>query len=262
MGFSVLAVGWTSTFCKAQPGTQYCDMIYAVHQPDFLPWFGFFNKISQSTVFVVLDDVQYSKESYMNRVKLLMGGEPRYFTAPVVKQRGGESYRLKLVHESIFAEEMWKEKLLKTFQTHYARCDHFTEAMDLVKQICAIPGDNLCAFNMAAVKLICSALRLRTDHFVFSSSLGVSSARAQRIVDIGLAVGCDTYLSGTGAKAYNDATLFDAAGIRLTYQQVNHPQYRQPGTSNFHPGLSMLDIIANCGFLGAQRLLAQAAAAH
>ncbi len=237
-------------------------MIYAVHQPDFLPWFGFFNKIKQSNVFVVLDDVQYSKESYMNRVKLLMGGEPRYFTAPVVKQRCGKSFRLKLVHESIFADEIWKSKLLKTFQTHYARCSYFTEAMDLMRQICAIPGDNLCTFNTEAVKLICATLHLGTDHFVFSSSLGVSSTRAQRIVDIGRAVGCDTYLSGTGAKTYNDATLFDAAGIRLTYQQVNHPQYRQPGTSDFHPGLSMLDVIANCGFLGARRLLAQASVAH
>lgn len=234
-------------------------MVYAVHQPDFLPWFGFFNKIKQSDVFVILDDAQFQKTggSYMNRVQFLINGEPKHFTVPIVRNYHGT----RLVNEAEYRGEDWKERWLKTFQTNYARCMHFPEAMDLVRSICAVQRDGLCDFNMAAVELICEGLGLGTDRFVRSSSLGVGATRAQRIVDIGLAVGCCTYLSGTGARAYNDEDLFRAAGIRLTYQQFEHPRYRQPGVEEFCPGLSILDVIANCGLSETARLLVQAAEA-
>jgi hypothetical protein len=83
---------------------------------------------------------------------------------------------------------------------------------------------------------------------VRSSQLGVSGAKSELIIDICRAVGADTFLGGLGGtRTYLDREAFERAGIRVQWQEFQHPTYKQAGTAPFTAGLSSVDLLFNCG---------------
>ena len=226
--------------------------IVAIHQPNFFPWLGYFNKIARADVFIVLDDIQHTKTggNWSNRVKLFVSAEPRWVTAPIKRPVHGTM----ALNEAEWANQPWREKLLKTLATNYQRAPFFDEAMQLLRPLIVNPAPKLASYNLQAIRAIAVALGVCKE-LVQASQFAVSSVSNQRLIDLTRAVGCTGYIAGGGAAGYQDEALFAQAGLTLKYQSFVHPVYSQAGAGEFTPGLSVIDALMHCGVSGTGQLI-------
>ncbi|MBM3527027.1 MAG: WbqC family protein [Alphaproteobacteria bacterium] len=218
-------------------------MIVAVHQPNYLPWLGYFSKMARCDVFVFLDDVQFSKNSYINRVQIDGGGAARWLTVPV-SYRFGDAIRT--VH---CAEPGWTQAHLSTLQTFYSGAPAYGEVRDWLGGVFAAldAARGLGSANRAVVEAVARRLGLRCA-FRSSSEFDVGSAVSDdRLISILSHFGRDVvYLSGKGGSGYQSAEKMERAGIHLTYNEFDHPRYEQG--HEFIPGLSIVDALFRIGF--------------
>ena len=228
--------------------------VVAIHQPNFFPWLGYFDKIVRADVFVVLDHVQFPKSegNWSNRVKLAVNNAPSWFTMPVV--RAYEGFR-RIDEMQIDNSAPWRKKLLQLLRTNYGKALAFGAAFPVVESWVEHPAALLADYNLHAITGICDRLRLRSSHIVRSSTLGVDGAKTDLLVNIVKAVDGTVYLSGDGSAGYQEDAAFQAAGIDVVYQRFTHPVYPQRTGAEFMPGLSVLDAIFHCGFDGGAQLL-------
>jgi hypothetical protein len=224
----------------------------AIHQPNFFPWLGYFDKIARADVFVFLDDAQHpaTGSTWSNRVRLLIGGEPRWVTAPIKRPAHGTQ----AIAEVLWAPQPWRERLVKTLHLNYGRAPHYAEAMHLLRPLALDPEPRLAAYNMRAVRELAAALGISTE-FRLASEFALSSSATERLIELTRSVGCDTYLTGGGAGGYQEDGLFREAGLRLEYQAFCHPEYPQRRIGCFQPGLSLIDALMHCGIEHTRRLI-------
>ncbi|MEW6279258.1 MAG: WbqC family protein [Candidatus Eremiobacterota bacterium] len=230
--------------------------LVAIHQPNFFPWLGYFDKWARSHRFVLLDNVQFEKSghgSWVNRVRLQVGGKPYWVTAPVVRSFSGT----RLIQEmELDATQKWRERTLRGLELHYARAPFFREVIEVVRPLVAFPSNRLVEYNLNALRELGARVGLPEDRLVLASSLPVRGAATERLVGLVQDVGGEAYMSGfLAARTYQDPAVFERAGIRLVMQDFVHPTYPQYGAAEFVPGLSLLDALMNCGFEGTARLL-------
>lgn len=221
--------------------------LVAIHQPNFFPWLGFFDKLARADVFVVFDHVQFpkTKGNWSNRVQFLIGREPRYVTMPICRDYHG----VRRVNEmQISPQGKWREDMVKTVRANYGRAAHFAEVFSCFEPLLMYPTDNLSAYNLNAIRCLAERMRLGKDRIVLSSSLGLQTQGTDLLIDVVKAVGGDRYLNGGGAAGYLEPDKFPAAGLTLVQQSFQHPVYPQMGGAAFVPGLSCLDALFNCGF--------------
>jgi len=226
----------------------------AIHQPNFFPWLGYFDKLNRVDVFVFLDDVQHSKTggTWSNRVKLAIGGEAKWVTAPTIRAYSG----LREVRQIEFDESTdWRAKLLRTIEITYRKSTHFEEAWQVLKPLVENRESLMAAYNEHAVRVIAGLLGLTGTQLVPASSVSKSGTGTMMLITITRALGGEAYLSGYGAGGYQDNALFQAAGIKLLEQGYKHPVYAQHGTRQFIPGLSVIDALMNCGVNGVAELM-------
>ncbi len=229
-------------------------MIVAIHQPNFFPWLGFFDKIARADCFCLLDSVQFPKTggTYSNRVQLRLGTKAAWVTAPVDRTYSG----LRAIREMHFSESVpWRERLLRTIQASYGRAPHFAEVFELLAPLVRNPSSNLADYNESALRALGTALGLDTSRIVRSSSLDVSGASTDLLVGITRALGGTAYLCGGGAGGYQQDERFSAAGLHLLPQQFEHPVYPQAGRGDFLRGLSVIDALMNVGFEQTSQML-------
>lgn len=216
-------------------------MIVSIHQPDFIPWLGFYYKVAKSDVFVYLDDAQFSNEAAhnFNDIKTA-NGKTRikipvdyHFKDPinVVKVKNG--------HENI-------EKMLKTIENSYKDAPFFNSLFPKFKSIILHGYETISDLNIAINNWIFDGFGIKTI-ILKSSDMGIKTAREERVIDICVYVGASEYLSGNGARVYQTESHFLERGIKLTYLDYKPICYNQLGV-DFLPSMSVLDYIFNCGF--------------
>jgi hypothetical protein len=229
--------------------------LVAIHQPNFYPWLGFFDKWYRADVFVLLDDVQYPKTgagSWTNRCAILLDREKAWFTASIDRSFHG----VKAICEiELSKESIWREKLIRKFEHAYSRAAHYAEIQSIVKADLGTSQSHLFQLNLASIKRLGNALGLDHKKIVLSSSLDVDARATQRLCDIVQEVGGSAYLSGGGAGGYQDEHVFSDAGIDLTYQNFIAREYQQFEGNEFVPGLSALDALCFLGTEGTRNLL-------
>lgn len=216
-------------------------MICAIHQPNFFPWLGYFDKIRRVDVFVFLDAVAYGKSgsgmgSWTNRVPINVGGRPAWFGCPLRRRPGMQAIRDVEIDDA----QPWRLKLRRTLEVNYKQAPGFAPTMELLRPLLDYPTSRLAEFNEHAVRAIAAALGLEC-RFVRQSELAVSGIGTRRLIAIAKAVGADAYLCGGGAAGYQEDALFAACGIELVYQNFTPRPYRDPGS--FVPGLSVIDYL-------------------
>lgn len=233
------------------------DKIVAIHQPNFFPWLGYFNKISRADVFIILDNVQFPKTggTWINRVQMMINGAPAWVTVPI--RRAYHGTRL-ICDMEINNDIPWQGKFLKTIKSSYGRALHFNAVYPVLENLIGQHTDSLADFNIAVIKGLMEKLGFSVSKLLLGSSLAVDGSATQLLVNMTRMAGGATYLAGGGAGSYQDDGMFSRQGIELVYQNFRHPCYPQFNAQNFIPGLSVIDALMNCGFDETSRLIANA----
>ena len=227
-------------------------MFVAIHQLNYLPWIGYFRKIAQCDVFVFLDDVPFSKGSFTNRVKVLGSGVERWLSVPVSANLGD---KINAIHP---AKPNWLNSHMSSLTNYYVGAECFKTAWPKLRDILAqVPNDRLDRINSCLVEAISAELGL-TCKFVRSSDHETGDSTGdRRLIDLLTQITPNaTYLSGKGAKTYQDPEKYRASGFGFRYSDFDHPRYRQLSDA-FVPGLSVVDLILNVGWKQAGQLIKQ-----
>jgi len=216
------------------------NLTVAIHQPNYLPWAGYFYKAMKADVFVFLDNVQYSKNSFINRNRIKGQQGAQWLTIPV---RAGSHITIDRVSCS---DRNWHIKHMKTLDACYARAPYYEQYRDDLRELyAAVASEKLSAINMALIRRIAEWLRISCA-FRSSSEFDTTDSSDGRLIEIVKLAGGGRYLSGHGAAAYQDERRFVEAGIELHYYTFKPPRYPQL-FRDFVPGLSIVDLLFNAG---------------
>ena len=215
-------------------------MVITIHQPEHLPWLGFFHKASQADSIVILDNVQFRKNYFQNRNKIRTQDGWQWITVPVSR-----SLETMIKDVAINDEPRWKEKWWNAVYLSYKRSKYFDQYEKELQKILDSSTGNLCALNVALLKFVFKALGIKADT-VFASKLGAEGKAGALILDICRKMKADSYLSGISGKDYLDLEAFRNAGISVTFQEFHHPIYRQL-YEPFMPCMSVIDLLFNYG---------------
>lgn len=217
--------------------------IASIHQPQYLPYLGFFHKLSCSDIFVVLDDVQYQKNGLQNRNKIKCSQGWQWMTIPVV-YNFGDSIR----EVGISCNADWRRKHWNSLLSNYARAPYFAVYEDRLKKIFEMDWIWLSELNMALIHWAMEVLNINTQ-IIYSSDLGLDGCKStERLINICKAVKAEKYLSGQGGKEYMDTAIFEENNIDVIWQQFVSPEYPQVFPEvGFISNLSIVDTIFCCG---------------
>jgi len=223
-------------------------LIVSVHQPHYLPWLGYFDKIAASDLFVLLDNVQYKKREYQNRNRIRTRQGVKWLTVPVATTGKYEQMTGEVEIES---GASWREKHLETLRHAYSSAPHFKRVFEELEELyMGREWARLAEINSAMLAWFMKEMEIET-RVALESELGTGGLSTERIVNICRAVGADVYLSGSGGRDYMDEALFEKAGLKLEYQKYEHPVYPQVH-GGFEPFMGIVDLLFNAGKNAAQ----------
>jgi len=214
-------------------------MRVAIHQPNFLPWIGYFYKMASCDLFIYLDDVQFTKNSYQNRVKIKTPQGGQWLTLPVLQNFGQLTNEVKINNK-----ENWRDKHLRTLEMNYKKTPGFPAVYDLIKRVYECQEWSVMSdLNIALIEEVATFIGLKTPR-IKSSELAVSGSSTDRLVNLVKKFNGTTYLSGSGGSKYQEEALFTAQGIEVHYSDFIHPVYPQPW-GEFIKGASIVDFLFN-----------------
>jgi len=214
-----------------------------IHQPDFLPYLGFFHRLLSIDTFILLDDVQFLRKGsgWHNRDKIKTKQGEKWLTLSVTKGRLNQKINQVLLSE----KNDWITKNLNLLKENYKEASYFDEYFPLIRDIYMGNFDKMIDLNVAFLHFFFDVFNLEMNT-IFSSDLHVEGHKNQKIINLLKSVNCNHYLSGVGAKAYLDEQLFENEGIIVEWQDFHHPVYPQLH-GEFIPNLSCIDLLFNCG---------------
>lgn len=219
------------------------DPICVIMQPTYLPWAGYFNLISRSDVFVFLDDVQFEKQSWQSRNRVLVNGRVHWLIVPIKHTNRNQS-----IYDIDIADDInWRKKHSLTLKQSYSKHPHFRDIIEIINLIEDEEYNHLADLNIAIIKRICKILEIECD-FYRSYNLGITGQRTERLIKFCEFFQCGTYLSPVGSTEYlmKDGH-FESLTVRLEFQNYTPISYSQMGTKEFVSHLSIVDILANIG---------------
>jgi hypothetical protein len=216
-------------------------MTISIHQPNYIPWLGYFFKIFQSDTFVFLDDVQYSNEGMHNFHYIKTPQGALRLKIPVEQHLGD------LIAEVKTKDKLdWKFKHLKSIEANYKKAAHYHVVMPDYERLLLTPYLSLAELNIELIKFFSHRMGFATN-FVCSSQLGISTVREEKVLDICTALNADVYYSGIGARVYQKESDFAERHIELMYSVFKPFEYEQLW-GDFHANVSVLDYVMNCGY--------------
>jgi len=218
--------------------------IVAIHQPNYMPWIGYFDKIAKSDVFVIIDHVQFVKGHIINRNKIKNDkGEAVWLTTPVKLSKG--SFQ-KINEIEIDYSQNWQLKQVNLIKAFYIKAKYFDSYIDEVIDLLKTKYENIAKLNIKIIKYFCEQLGIKTPIYIASELEQDFGEKNWLNINICKYFQADLYLSGEGARKYNDKKLFQENGIELIYQTFVHPEYPQC-SGGFLPNLSSFDLLLNYG---------------
>lgn len=218
-------------------------MIVAIHQPNYLPWLGYFYKMSRCNIFVMLDNVQYTKDGFINRNKIKTSQGAIWLTIGVLTKG---HYGQHISEVELNNNVPWSSIHQKSLSQNYSKAPYFRNYISFFEDIYRRKWERLADLNEALIGVICEVLGIKDVKFVRASELNVSGQGTELLVNICQAVGADTYLSGPSGQKYMDEGLFEKENISLRYSDFQHPTYTQLW-GDFIPNMSIIDLLFNEG---------------
>lgn len=213
-------------------------------QPGYLPWTGFFEQMIASDVFVLLDDVQYDKHGWRNRNRVKSPSGPIWLSVPVLtKGRWGQLVNQVEIDPS---NPRWPLKHVATLRQLYAHASCREHYLPELEKVLLSAHQRLLPLNLELIRLLASWLGIKNE-VVLSSELSLSECNpTERLVSICRQLGADTFYEGESGRDYIEMARFEAAGIRVVFQDYLPRPYMQLH-GPFQPYLSVVDLILNQG---------------
>lgn len=228
-------------------------MVVGIHQPNYFPWMGYFDKMDNADVFILLDDVQLTDSSVTQRNRVLnCNGIPTYITVAFQK----EGYMQKPLREIQLNQDVaWQKRQVDFLRGTYGKTPYFNEVWELIQPIFTKNYATLVEVNYATICLVKELLGITTK-VIWQSEMNYSHEghKNDLILNLCESVSADVYLSGKGAQKYMNLESFKHAGIKVEFQNFIMPEYKQIYSQSFCSGLSMLDVLLNCGIKGTKKL--------
>ncbi len=217
--------------------------VIAVHQPNYLPWIGYFDKMSKCDEFVILDDVQILRGSGIeNRNKIRNNKGWQWLTIPIKKKSKGFQ---KVNMVEIDNSSDWAGKHYGSIMHAYTKAPFFKEHHVFFKELYSHRYYKMIDINLKIIKYIKERLNIPTE-LIYSSDLSVTHKGSERIVEIMKILNGDIYLSGGGDSEYMEFDSFNNAGISIRQQNFVHPEYDQIH-GEFISCMSIIDLLFNQG---------------
>jgi len=222
-------------------------MRIAIHQPQYLPWLGYLDKLDRTDVFVLLDTVQFKKNEWQNRNRIRTAQGWQYLTVPVLHE-----FAQRLDQVRINNQTDWRRKHQTALETHYRKAQHYDRYAPAFRDLYSRDWEHLAPLNIEVIRMLTVAFGITTK-LVEASRLTARDDQTGRLVDLCKALGADRYLAGEGGRAYMNPAEFEAAGITVEFQEFAHPEYAQV-YEPFIAGMSAIDLLFNCGRDGIELL--------
>ena len=221
-------------------------MRVVIMQPSYLPWLGYFDLFLASDLFLYYDVVQYDKNGWRNRNRIKTPNGPLWLTVPVLT-KGLNKPSNKDVR--IDTKEPWQRKHIKSLEMNYRKAPHFDEVFPIFEKVLSQPRESLLDLNTEAISEMSSYLGIHTPSKCVSDlklDLPDDMEANRKLIEICKEVGADEFYEPAGGMTYIEPKLFRDEGIRLTFQNYQHPEYSQLH-GNFVSHLSTADLLFNCG---------------
>ncbi len=215
-------------------------MKVAIHQPQYLPWLGYLDKLDSADVFILLDTVQFKKHEWQNRNRIRTKDGWQWLTVPIIDRFPERIDRVE-INDGV----TWARKHGQALRLHYGRAPFWEAVGPALLGILERPWARLRDLNVAMLALLCEQLGTAT-RCVLASTLTAREEPTDRLIDLCHAVGGTEYLSGRGGPEYMDVDRFIRAGLAVSVQDYRHPAYPQQYTP-FDSDLSVVDLLLNCG---------------
>lgn len=215
-------------------------MIVFVHQPEYIPWLGFFDKLARCDTFVIYDDAQYQHGGFHNRNRIRTVDGWKWLTVPITH---GHPQTIKTVKIS---GDQWKTKQLNTLSQNYQKAPFFKQYFHVFKEAIESNHELLIGLNLHLIKAIAQLLDIKANIVRSSECPYGGKEKNEKLVSICKHIGADTYLSGSGGRAYVNEALFSEANIEVQWHRYEHPTYQQT-FKGFEPNMSIVDLLFNMG---------------
>lgn len=214
-------------------------------QPTYLPWSGFLEMISSTELYVVFDHVQFERKSWQQRNRIKTPGGELLLTVPVKKiSRETRICDIKISYDQVNP----LEKHWKTIVLAYQKAPYFDKYRSIFENIYSQKPIFLKELNVELIKAICNILGIKTK-IIYSSDLNLNDQnmeRTEKVVNLCKKAGISHLYDAKGAQKFLDTSLFDKAGVAITFQNFI-PQWYNQLWGDFIPFLSVIDLIFNEG---------------
>lgn len=218
-------------------------MIVSINQPAYLPWLGYFHRIAVSDAHIVLDQVQFEKNSFTNRNKLRTREGWCWLTVPV--KTSGKFGDLPINTLTIAGDRPWAAKHWETLRLNCSKAPFFDQHAAFFEGIYARPWERLSDLTREITAYLLDAFSIKTRLY-FGSQMKGSGKKDELVLNLCRELGATTYLSGPLGRNYLREELFHEYAIAVRYDDYHHPAYSQvyPG---FEPYMAAIDLLFNAG---------------
>ena len=218
-------------------------MIISINQPAYLPWCGYFNRIIKSDLNVVLDTVQFEKNSFINRNKIIINQEPVWLTIPVLTKNLFGQLDINTIE--IDHKMPWQKKHFLSIKQAYAKTPFVLDIQDFLSDLYAKKHERLLDLLKENLNFFIEYLSIKTP-IVYASDYNFIKNKSELVLEICKKFGATRYISGPLGRNYLDISSFNLHGIHVEYDDYQHPLYDQRHDS-FISHLSVIDLLMRYG---------------
>lgn len=220
-------------------------MIIGIHQPNYLPYLGFFEKMKQSDIFVIYDDAKFNKSDFHHRNKIRIFSGCKWLTVPVEKKQIPINQIIIKNEAATWKGTKWSEDHFNNIKNNYNKTQCYSDYEDDIKNIYEKRYTKLVDLNMNLINFLRKAFDINTE-IRLSSNFKFASKSTERLVEIVEDLGGDTYLSGVKGRDYLDLSMFEKKGIKVKFQNYKNCIYKQQ-FEGFIPNIAAIDALLNIG---------------
>ena len=213
----------------------------AVMQPYFMPYIGYFQMIKAVDKFVFYDDVNFIKQGWVNRNRILVNGEAFLYTIPLDKANSFCFIQNTLINEKFYAK--WKQKFLQTINQNYKKAPYFSKVYSLLEDVLEMKINTISELAIESIMVTSKYLGLQTEFLISSTRYNNKDLQRQdRLLDICKKENATHYINAVGGQELYAKESFKEKDVELNFIKSKQLTYKQFGET-FTPWLSIIDVL-------------------